>query len=134
MYRQPEGSAMTRQHSIFVYGTLRPGQVNYRRLLANRTVRELPATAKGLALYGLGFPYAVPEPGARVVGDLITIKPALYSEVLADLDQLEGYRSSQPASSHYIRTARSVVAMNRTPNGGTWETFHTAWIYLAGPG
>ena len=79
---------MTRQHSIFVYGTLRPGQVNYRRLLADRTVRELPATAKGLALYGPGFPYAVPQPGARVVGALITIEPAIYREVLTDLDAL----------------------------------------------
>jgi len=23
--------------------------------------------------------------------------------------------------------------VNRTPNGGTWEAFHTAWIYIAGP-
>ena len=77
---------MTRQHSVFVYGTLRPGQGNYRRLLAGRIVRESPATAKGLALYGTGFPYAVPQPRARIVGDLITIEPALYREVLAELE------------------------------------------------
>ena len=47
---------MSREHSVFVYGTLRPGQSNYRRLLADRTVREVPASTKGLALYGNGFP------------------------------------------------------------------------------
>ena len=124
---------MGRQHSVFVYGTLRPGQGNYRRLLAGRTMGEVSATAEGLALYGSGFPYAVPQPGARVVGDLLTIKPELYRDVLADLDPLEGYYPGRPGASHYIRKTRSVVALNRTPNGGTWRALHTAWIYLAGP-
>jgi gamma-glutamylcyclotransferase (GGCT)/AIG2-like uncharacterized protein YtfP len=124
---------MSRQHSVFVYGTLRPGQGNYQRLLAGKTVRESPAIANGLALYGRGFPYAVPQPGARTVGNLITIKPHLYREVLTDLDQLEGYQPNRRETSHYIRSARSVIATNNTPNGGTWEAFHTAWIYLAGP-
>ena len=105
---------MGRQHSVFVYGTLRPGQGNHRRLLAGRTVQETPAFATGLALYGTGFPYAVPQPGARIVGDLITIEPTRYREVLADLDALEGYDARQPATSHYIRTTRSVVA-NQPP-------------------
>jgi len=74
----------------------------------------------------------VPQPGARIVGDLITIEPALYREVLAELDALEGYHAHRPASSHYIRTARAVIATNPLPGGGTWETYHTAWIYLAG--
>ena len=122
-----------RQHSVFVYGTLRPGQGNHRRLLAGRTMRELPATAAGLALYGRGIPYAVPQPGAQVVGELITITPELYRDVLTDLDHLEGYYPRRPKASHYIRKARSVVTTNRTPNGGTWLAVHTAWIYLAGP-
>ena len=134
MKEQRKGRTVTRQYSVFVYGTLRPRQGNYRRLLAGRTVRESPATAKGLALYGTGFPYAMPQPGARTVGDLITIEPALYREVLAELDALEGYHAHRPATSHYIRTTSSVIATNPLPAGGTWETCHTAWIYLAGPG
>jgi gamma-glutamylcyclotransferase (GGCT)/AIG2-like uncharacterized protein YtfP len=102
-------------------------------LLAGRTMQESPAIAKGLALYGSGFPYAVPQPGARTVGDLITIEPALYREVLADLDYLEGYQPDRPNDCHYIRATRSVVVTIRTPNGGNWEACHTAWIYLAGP-
>ena len=85
-------------------------------------------------LFGSGIPYAVTHPGARVVGTLITITPALYAQVLADLDTLEGYHAHRPVTSHYIRTTRTVIATNPLPGGGTWETYHTAWIYLAGPG
>ena len=118
MKEQRKGRTVTRQYSVFVYGTLRPRQGNYRRLLACRTVRESPATAKGLALYGTGFPYAVPQPRARIVGDLITIEPALYREVLAELDALEGYHPDRPVTSHYIRTTRSIIATNPLPGGG----------------
>ena len=76
-------------------------------------LREIPATAKGLVLHGRGFPTRC-QPGPRVVGDLITIRPVLYSEVLADVDQLEGYHPSWPGAYHFIRAARSVVATNRT--------------------
>ena len=112
------------QHLLFVYGTLRPGQGNY-RLLADRTDREEPASAPGLALFGWGFPYAVPFPGASTVGVLVTITPDLYRDVLIDLDHLEGYRPDRPDRSHYIRRPRTVLTA-----GGT----RTAWIYLAGPG
>ena len=124
---------MLRQHAVFVYGTLRPGQSNYRQLLAGRTVKESPAIAMGLALFGTRFPYAVPEPGGRIVGDLLTIEPNYYQDVLADLDVLEGYDPQQPENSHYLRATRPVIATRALPAGGTWETFHTAWIYLAGP-
>jgi gamma-glutamylcyclotransferase (GGCT)/AIG2-like uncharacterized protein YtfP len=134
MHYERKGRTMSRQHSVFVYGTLRSGQGNYQRLLVGRTVRETPASAKGFALYGRGCPYAVPQSGARTVGDLITIRPDIYREVLTDLDQLEGYQPNRRETSHYIRSARSVIATNKTSNGGTWEAFHTAWIYLAGPG
>ena len=85
---------MTCQH---VYGTLRLGQGNYRRLLEGRTANERPAIAKGLALFGSGIPYAVKHPGARAVGTLITIAPALYGKVLADLDA-PGRRSTPRGS------------------------------------
>lgn len=113
------------QRPVFVYGTLRPGQRNY-RLLATRTDREEPASAPGLALFGWGFPYAVPFRGASTLGVLVTITPQLYRDVLIDLDHLEGYRPDRPDRSHYIRQARMVL----TAAGDT----HTAWVYLAGPG
>src|SRR5438094_10472984 len=91
---------------VFVYGTLRPGQGNYSRLLAGRIAAPVPATLPGHALYGraLSFPYVVPAPGHTVVGDLVTPLADLYDGVLDDLDWLEGYRAGQPDASHYVRT------------------------------
>ena len=119
-----------RQHQVFVYGTLRPGQGNYRRLLEGHTIQETPCIANGLALFGDTIPYAARFPGARIVGDLITIDPNQYNQVLANLDRLEGYHADKPAGSHYIRTTRPVIATNHLP-GGT-GTHHIAWIYLTG--
>jgi gamma-glutamylcyclotransferase (GGCT)/AIG2-like uncharacterized protein YtfP len=113
------------RYKVFVYGTLRPGQSNYRWLLAGHTDQEQPATAPGIALFGASIPYAIPSPGARAVGSLITITPACYDDVLTDLDRLEGYRPHRPDRSHYVRVTRTVIAADATP--------HTAWIYLAGP-
>jgi hypothetical protein len=39
--------ADTPQLPFFVYGTLKPGEENYLRLLADRTVEETPATLAG---------------------------------------------------------------------------------------
>ena len=109
---------------VFVYGTLRPGHVNYQRLLAGRAIRETPAQAAGLALYGHGLPYAVPTAGAVTIGALIHIDPAGYDQTLADLDRLEGFRPGRPDRSHYIRARWAITAGGDTV---------TAWIYLAGP-
>src|ERR1700694_5428983 len=110
-------------YPFFVYGTLRRGQGNYRRLLAGRTTAEISATLPGHALYGQGLPYAVgAEASAAVVGDLMFVDAERYDEVLADLDRLEGYRPGR--SSFYVRQAVTV-----RKEGGE----ETAWVYLAGP-
>jgi gamma-glutamylcyclotransferase (GGCT)/AIG2-like uncharacterized protein YtfP len=110
-------------YPFFVYGTLRRGQGNYRRLLAGRTTAEISATLPGHALYGQGLPYAVAaEASAAVVGDLMFLDAERYDEVLADLDRLEGYRPGR--SSFYVRQAVTVRI-----EGGE----ETAWVYLAGP-
>lgn len=115
-------------HPFFVYGTLRPGQANHARLLAGRTVAEVPAILGGHALYGPGLPYVTAgERACSVVGDLIFVGPESYVEVLADLDRLEGYDPGRP--SHYERVARTVRYLG--PDG--CETTVLAWVYLAGP-
>ena len=118
---------MTDSRPFFVYGTLRPGQGNY-RLLAGRTVDERPATLPGHALYGPGLPYVTEgEEDSAVVGTLIFVAPERYDEVLADLDRLEGYRPGGTWS-HYDREARPVRYVG--DDGG--EATTVAWVYLAG--
>jgi gamma-glutamylcyclotransferase (GGCT)/AIG2-like uncharacterized protein YtfP len=110
---------------VFVYGTLRRGQHNY-RLLRDRTVAEHPAVLPGHALHDAGLPYVVPGTAAdRVVGELMVVHPSHYAEVLQALDWLEGHRPGQP--SHYVRV-RATVQVRDRPHEREVE----AWVYLAG--
>lgn len=116
---------MEGQLPVFVYGTLRPGQANYRALLAGRTSAENRGWAERLAMYSLGsFPVASPAPGGRIAGHLITLRPRVYRRVLRHLDDLEGY-TGDPRTSLYIRRTWPVTA----EHGPTQR----AWIYVAGP-
>ncbi|MDX5564949.1 gamma-glutamylcyclotransferase [Streptomyces sp. ID05-04B] len=114
---------------FFVYGTLRPGQVNHDRFLHGRTLREEPARLPGAVLYyGPGYPYAVEEPdeaGLTVAGDLVTARPEAYARLLADLDRLEEYAPADPRNL-YERVAREVTrAAGAAPV--------RAWVYVAAP-
>ncbi|MFE2043498.1 gamma-glutamylcyclotransferase family protein [Streptomyces sp. NPDC059477] len=111
---------------FFVYGTLRPGEPNHDAFLRGRTRTERPARLTDAVLYdGPGYPYAVPEPGGVVHGDLITALPDAYAELLHALDALEEYVPGDPRSL-YERIAREVI---REPD----ETPVRAWVYLAAP-
>lgn len=116
------------QLQVFVYGTLRRGYVNYERVLAGLTTAEESAQIAGATLYDAGgFPFVVldpSKPGSVVVGDLMTIDPARYDDVLHELDVLEGYYPLDEGNL-YERLAAKVRIGTR---------FVTAWIYAAGPG
>ncbi|MFI9149528.1 gamma-glutamylcyclotransferase family protein [Streptomyces sp. NPDC053367] len=116
-----------RRLPFFVYGTLRPGEVNHDLFLRGRTLAEDPARLPGAALYdGPGYPYAVERQGAAVSGELVTARPGAYAELLGSLDQLEEYRPGDPARSLYLRVEREVV---RDTDGAAVR----AWVYLAAP-
>lgn len=90
---------------FFVYGTLRPGEVNHDLFLRGRTASEEPAVLPDAALYdGPGYPYAVHRPGTVVVGELITAAPGGYGRLLAALDQLEEYGAR--AAGEHLRPDR----------------------------
>ncbi|MGW0391710.1 gamma-glutamylcyclotransferase family protein [Streptomyces sp. NPDC003042] len=109
---------------IFVYGTLRPGEVNHDLFLRGRTAAEEPARLPGAALYeGPGYPYAVERPGAVVAGELIAPVPGAYGELLAALDLLEGYEGPGRPGNLYDRVARETLRPDGTPV--------RAWVYLA---
>ncbi len=84
---------------FFVYGTLRPGEINHDRFLRGRTAREEPALLRGAVLYeGPGYPYAVEAPECEVRGELVTARPEAYAELLALLDRLEEYVPGDPGT------------------------------------
>ncbi|MGP3926965.1 gamma-glutamylcyclotransferase family protein [Streptomyces sp. 8N616] len=108
---------------FFVYGTLRPGQVNHDRFLRGRTESEVPARMRGAVLYeGPGYPYAVADPGGEIRGELVIPAAAHYEALLAALDELEDYAQGDPANL-YERVAREVLL-------GRGRAVR-AWVYLA---
>ncbi|KJK41481.1 hypothetical protein UK15_01265 [Streptomyces variegatus] len=112
---------------FFVYGTLRPGEVNHGLFLRGRTRSEEPGRLADTVLYaGPGYPYAVEEPGGGVVsGELVTALPEAYEGLLAELDRLEEYAPGDPRSL-YVRVERKVV---READGAAVR----AWVYVAAP-
>jgi len=114
--------------SLFVYGTLKPGEMNYADYLAGRTLYEQPAWVVGAVLYTAGpFPYLVlgnglAQPTEYVYGMLLTICPEVYMATLQALDDLEGYQPGAAGNlyeriTHTVQTAGAQVA---------------AWMYVAG--
>ncbi|MFF3202189.1 gamma-glutamylcyclotransferase family protein [Streptomyces sp. NPDC002962] len=104
---------------FFVYGTLRPGEVNHDLLLRGRTLREEPARLAGAVLYqGPGYPYAVEQPGGTVTGELVTPLPGAYARLLAELDRLEEYVPGDPRNL-YARVEREVTVSGAVPEAAT---------------
>lgn len=111
---------------FFVYGTLRPGEVNHDLFLRGRTAAEEPARLPDAALYeGPGYPYAVDRPGSAVAGELITPAPGAHGELLVALDLLEEYEGPGSPGNIYDRLARDALRPDGTPV--------RAWVYLAAP-
>lgn len=112
---------------FFVYGTLRPGDVSYRRYLAGRTSAEIPARLRGAALYSPGpFPFLTTAPDLTTAddctyGDLIVVRPEAYPTVLTELDRLEDFVAGR-ANNLYERVAMEVE---------TDQGKQQAWVYLA---
>jgi gamma-glutamylcyclotransferase (GGCT)/AIG2-like uncharacterized protein YtfP len=106
---------------IFVYGTLMGG-FDRRRLAGIDTRMSFVGRGWIAAdLYDLGlFPAAVPAPDGRVWGELYQVDDD--PSVLAKLDEIEGYRSSEPDTSLYTRMQIAVTLENGSVD--------TAWVYF----
>jgi len=108
---------------VFVYGTLLPGESNYRRYLAGRTLKEQPATIAG-SLWLVeeeDYPYLLPGRDP-VHGVVMHLRPELYQEVLAAIDRLEDFDPRAPRTSLYVRQQTTAQLLS----GGSL----TAWCYL----
>lgn len=107
-----------------VYGTVRTGQPNH-RLVAGEVVGRDAAWIPEHALYlDCGLPYAVPEPGRRVAAELLWLHPERYDQLLATLDDLEGYAPHR-RDNHYERIRCLVTRPGRA------EPVR-AWVYRGG--
>jgi gamma-glutamylcyclotransferase (GGCT)/AIG2-like uncharacterized protein YtfP len=109
---------------VFVYGTLRPGQPNFERLLVAHSERTAPGRLSGVVLLDCGhYPAAVERPDAGgAVGAVVWIRSSAWPAVLAALDHLEGYdpADAQPLFGRVVRPVE-------TTDGPV-----ACWVYLAG--
>ena len=110
--------------TVFVYGTLMPGERNAAVAhAAGEPQAQEPATLDGHRLYDLhpeGYPALLADPeGGPVRGWVLHYRPAVWSAALAHLDDLEGLHLQPPL---YLR--RLVQA--RTGAGALCP----AWVYL----
>lgn len=113
---------------VFVYGTLRSGQDNWRRYLQGKTVAERPAIAPDHKMYATNYAYVTDAPGQQIVGELIEIRPECYERVMHDLDRLEDYDPLDSEHSLYVRVAREVLVAGAEHGQRRW-----AWIYHLNP-
>ena len=96
---------------VFFYGTLmtpfnRTGRLNIEQHLVFRGRGSITA-----ALYDLGiYPAAVPATDGRVWGEVYEMKRPMV--VLRALDEVEGYRPSEPEASLYTRRMTPVTMEN----------------------
>ncbi|MBE9127713.1 MULTISPECIES: gamma-glutamylcyclotransferase family protein [unclassified Coleofasciculus] len=106
---------------VFVYGTLKPGEISYNRYCVGKVVEEIRAIAFG-KLFDLPVGYPAMTPGdIAVSGFLLTFTdPA----ILGVLDELEGYNPNRTLDKNeYYRQKVQIYNLARQSLG--W-----AWVYL----
>ena len=104
--------------SVFVYGTLRPGDVRWHHLRPFVTGDGVPDTAAG-CLYdsGLGYPAALFGGAGVIHGETFELWPERLEECLAVLDDVEGTVAGLYARIR-ITTGRGIVAWSYQYGGG----------------
>lgn len=105
-------------HLVFVYGTLRKHQYYHDLLQGSELVAEQCWTAGRLFDTGYGYPALVHDDRGQVYGEVYRVS----DEVLAKLDELEGYYGPGQAN-EYERVIQTIHG-----DKGPWEAF--VYIYL----
>ncbi|MEM9539428.1 MAG: gamma-glutamylcyclotransferase [Cyanobacteria bacterium P01_E01_bin.42] len=106
---------------VFVYGTLKPGEVNYHRYCQGKAIAALPAYVFG-ELYDLPLGYPAMTPGRQKVwGMLLKFNDP---ELLQSLDRLEEYEPGRRREENEYQ--RQQVSLYH-PSG---EFLGSAWAYL----
>ena len=109
---------------VFFYGTL---MTPFNRTGRLRLDQHLAFKARGTiraALFDLGiYPAAVPAADSQVTGEVYELTEPVPA--LRALDELEGYRPTDPETSLYTRT-RTPVAMDDGTAVEAWAYFYNA--------
>jgi gamma-glutamylcyclotransferase (GGCT)/AIG2-like uncharacterized protein YtfP len=119
--------------ALFVYGTLKRGQLNS-PLLAPYARAVEPARTRG-QLYDLGLYPALVAGEGTVHGELVRLDAADLAGVLTLLDRLEGYRPGAPATSMYLRRvidARAASGASERAHAYFYNRDHAALPRIAG--
>lgn len=109
---------------IFVYGTLKPGEVNYKRYCAAKVLDSKRAIALGkLFALPMGYPAMTLE-NSQVQGYLLSFADL---EILSHLDELEDYQPHRHLSENlYNRQQIEIYNLQGLSLG-------FAWVYLMSP-
>lgn len=108
---------------VFVYGTLKPQEINYRLYCAGKTIQEQKCWTYGeIYSLSLGYPGMIKSKN-RVQGYLLTFAD---SSPLKKLDQLEGYQENrEPHLNEYQREKVMVYDYHNSPIDEAWTYFMT---------
>jgi gamma-glutamylcyclotransferase (GGCT)/AIG2-like uncharacterized protein YtfP len=108
---------------VFVYGTLKPGEVNYHRYCGGKVINAQRAVTRG-KLFALPMGYPAMTPGQNQVhGYLLSFSDP---EVLSALDYLEDYQPNRPMSENlYNRQQVEVYDLQGQTLGWAWSYFMT---------
>ncbi|MDZ8108883.1 MAG: gamma-glutamylcyclotransferase [Nostoc sp. DedQUE12a] len=106
---------------VFVYGTLKPGEANYKRFCAGKVLDAKKAFVKGkLFALPMGYP-AMTLGDSQVHGYLLSFaNPA----ILNYLDVLEDYHPTREVSENLY--SRKTIEVYQ----GEWLSLSWAWVYL----
>jgi len=110
---------------VFVYGTLKPHEANYKAFCGEKVIEAVRAYTYGV-LYDLpSFRYPAMTRGTeKVQGFLLTFA---QEEALADLDRLEGYQQGRsPAENEYDRQKVPVYSLDGSFLTEAWTYFMSA--------
>jgi gamma-glutamylcyclotransferase (GGCT)/AIG2-like uncharacterized protein YtfP len=109
---------------VFFYGTLMSGFQRPGRARLDHALKPVGRASIQAALFDLGiYPAAIPAQDSRVWGE---VHQMLDEEaVLATLDEIEGYRASEPDTSLYTR-AEIPVRFADGREASAWVYFYNA--------
>lgn len=94
---------MNKNINVFVYGSLREGFFNYDKYLKGKVISITPAKIENMIVYHMpykGYPALLKGEGT-VYGEIMEIKPEIYTETMKAMDEMEGFISENNPKNEY---------------------------------